>query len=75
MRLIVLSVLEYLDINAPLSTCLGVIMAKTALSGLEKCNLRTDFSSSVKLSRKLSLFLEVITKEPYNYYKKLLKIY
>ena len=36
-RLIVLSDLEYLDISAPLSTCLGVIIAKTALSTFEKC--------------------------------------
>jgi hypothetical protein len=49
-RRMVLSVLEYLDINAPLSTCLGVMIAKTDLSVFEKCELRRSFSFSEKCS-------------------------
>src|SRR5687767_7948477 len=37
--------------SAPLSTCRGVIIAKTALSAFEKWPSNSAFSSSVKLSR------------------------
>src|SRR5438445_488877 len=41
-----LSVLLYLDINAPRSTCLGVMIAKTESSTFEKCFVKISFSES-----------------------------
>ena len=42
-----LSVLLYLDISAPRSTCLGVVIAKTEPSVFEKCGERIFFSLTV----------------------------
>src|SRR3712207_5178347 len=46
----VLSVREYLDINAPRSTWYGVVITNTDLSVLEKCGSSFNFSSAEKFS-------------------------